>query len=314
MKILLTNPGRRTYLVEYFLEIQERCEDCVVELIDPDHHCASFTVVSSDRRNVVSRISEGKERYIKEVMQCIVSKQIDAVIPLSDWDLEVLALNKKLIGSAGCKAVVSDKEVVDVCVDKWKTASFCRRNGFDYPESYFDKEEIPDGINALVEKEVMGSGSRGLRFLKSKEEAEDRKGVFWQKEIEGIEYGLDILNDLEGNPLVCTVKRKIRIRAGETDVAEVIVDKQLEDFGMQLGRRLRHIGNVDVDVVRNKSGRIFVLDLNPRFGGGYPFTHCSGRNYVSSLVSMLQGKSFSAFNEARGVKVTKGISIHICGA
>ena len=56
----------------------------------------------------------------------------------------------------------------------------------------------------------------------------------------------------------------------------------------QLSKKIGHIGNLDIDFIETEEGEIFVIDFNPRFGGGYPFTHLSGANYLKFIIDSSQ--------------------------
>ena len=79
------------------------------------------------------------------------------------------------------------------------------------------------------------------------------------------------------------------MRAGETDKAITVESPELIELGMRIGARLKHIGNLDCDVFVSESG-IYVLEMNPRFGGGYPFSHFAGADLPSTLLAWLEGK------------------------
>jgi carbamoyl-phosphate synthase large subunit len=116
------------------------------------------------------------------------------------------------------------------------------------------------------------------------------KSVVIQEFIIGNEYGLDVFNDLEGRNLATVVKRKLAMRSGETDVAEVVDDSGLACLGRRLSNLLRHRGNLDIDVMLGSDLIPKVLEVNARFGGEYPFTHLAGANYVKALVDIVSGK------------------------
>ncbi|MBO1912239.1 ATP-grasp domain-containing protein, partial [Microvirga sp. 3-52] len=93
--------------------------------------------------------------------------------------------------------------------------------------------------------------------------------VVIQEKLKGQEYGLDVINDLNGNYKVTCIKKKIAMRSGETDRAETITDSRLSRMGEKLSNQLKHIGNLDVDAfIVNEIP--YVLEMNARFGGGYP--------------------------------------------
>ena len=55
-----------------------------------------------------------------------------------------------------------------------------------------------------------------------------------------------------------------------------------------MGKKLRHTADLDVDVFC-QNGTIYILEMNARFGGGYPFSHISGVNLPLAIVKWLQG-------------------------
>lgn len=91
----------------------------------------------------------------------------------------------------------------------------------------------------------------------------------------GQEYGLDVINDLEGNYQNTIVKQKYAMRSGETDCALTVRWEEADKLGKTLSILLHHIGNLDVDVFKVEE-KIYVLEMNARFGGGYPFSHLAG--------------------------------------
>ena len=113
--------------------------------------------------------------------------------------------------------------------------------------------------------------------------------VIVQECIQGQEYGLDIMNDLDGNYIATSVKKKLTMRAGETDKAITVRDERLEDIGRGISQAMRHVGILDCDLIVSNS-RAVVLDLNPRFGGGYPFSHRAGVNMPAAINAWLSGR------------------------
>ena len=117
------------------------------------------------------------------------------------------------------------------------------------------------------------------------------ESVVIQEFISGKEYGLDVFNDLNGEHLQTIIKQKLAMRSGETDMAKIIADPRLTTLGKQLAGVLKHRGNIDVDVLENDEGNLFVLELNARFGGGYPFSHLAGADFPAALVAMAEGRA-----------------------
>ena len=113
---------------------------------------------------------------------------------------------------------------------------------------------------------------------------------------------MDILNDFDGNFLHCLARKKISMRAGDTDKAEIISSKKFSNLAKKISSKLKHVGNLDIDFLVNKK-KIYVIDLNPRFGGGYPFTHEYGYNYIKALIELsLNNKKKIKFNLKKKIK------------
>ena len=118
--------------------------------------------------------------------------------------------------------------------------------------------------------------------------------IMIQEKLTGKEFGLDIMNDLEGNNVAVSVKQKLAMRAGETDKAITLDLPEVREIGKKIGSALKHIGNLDVDVMQNENGEYCVLELNPRFGGGFPFSYEAGVNMPKAIIEWVKGNKVDA--------------------
>ena len=108
------------------------------------------------------------------------------------------------------------------------------------------------------------------------------------------------------------VKKKYQIRAGDTDKAKIINPKKFLWLAKKISSSLKHIGNLDIDFIY-KDKKIYILDFNARFGGGYPFTHEFGYNYIERILEIVtKQKKFKKFKKFVDKQNTfsKGISIY----
>ena len=79
------------------------------------------------------------------------------------------------------------------------------------------------------------------------------------------------------------------MRSGETDIARVIYNKHLKDIGKKIGKNLKHIGNLDMDIIFTGE-KAYIIDMNARFGGGYPFTHNAGVNELEAIIKLCKNE------------------------
>jgi carbamoyl-phosphate synthase large subunit len=100
------------------------------------------------------------------------------------------------------------------------------------------------------------------------------------------------------------------MRSGETDGATTVDHAELCQLGKYIAERLHHVANLDVDVFADETG-FHVLELNARFGGGYPFSHLAGANIPAAIVAWLQGAPCDPtwFDVAYGITAYKSISV-----
>jgi len=261
MNILFTCAGRRNYLINYFKETLKG--DGLVVAADMDKTAPAL--VDADIAIEVESIYH--KDYINQILDIVKMHTIDAIISLNDLELPILAKHKQLFRAQNVQVIVSDTNVIDIAFDKYKTHQFLQDIGLNSPKTYITLSSAIDAIK---------TGELSLPVIVKPRWGSD-------------EYGVDIVNDLNGNHIGSFARKKLKMRSGETDKAASIIDKRFEDVGKIIGTHLKHIGNADSDVflVNNE---LYVLEINPRFGGGYPFSHEAGVNIVAMYVNWLKGK------------------------
>lgn len=313
MNVMLTSVGRRAYMVKYFKEVLG--DSGKVYVCNSDDKSIAFKY--ADEKVISPLIYD--ENYIPFLLDYCKRNSINILISLFDIDLLMLARHKNQFKEIGTKVIVSDPQIVEICNDKWKTYQFLINNGFHAPASFLNVneviEKIADGeLNyPIVVKPRFGCGSisvaiaydeEDLVYLTKKankeittsylkyESAVTEEKVIYQECLKGQEYGADIINDLNGVTQNVIVRKKIAMRSGETDIAELVDEPTIKDTLVKLGSVTKHIANMDCDVFL-VDGKPFVLEMNARFGGGYPFSHMGGCNLSQAIVSWAEGKEVS---------------------
>lgn len=310
MNILFTCAGRRTYLLKYFKENMSP-ED---KIVATDMQLSAPALQAADIKIQVPAVYDPK--YIDITLGICKDHKIDALLCLNDLELPILAENKVKFEALGVKVIVSDPEVIDICFDKYKTAQWVESIGLNAPKTYVTlasaKEALAKGEISfpLFMKPRWGSGSIGLETIDDMEELDiyyhllmkkikktilatasvGDEYIMIQEKLTGNEFGLDVMNDLEGNNVAVSVKQKLAMRAGETDKAITVDLPKVREMGAAIGRNLKHIGNLDVDIMQRANGDYCVLELNPRFGGGYPFSYEAGVNMPLAILKWLKGE------------------------
>lgn len=305
MNVLLTSVGRRTYLVEYFKEaVGADGKVCVA-----NSSALSPAFAAADHAVVTPLIYDPE--YIPFLKRYCREQKIGMLVSVFDIDLPVLAKHKKEFEDLGVLMVVSDHEAVEVCEDKVLMSIFLKERNLKTPDCYLSVEEALEAVEEgelsypVMIKPRWGMGSlaiyeaeneaelrvlyeKSLRdisrsYLKYEAQADLAHAVIIQEKISGQEYGLDVINDLQGQYQTTIVKEKSAMRSGETDIARVVDKPELKAVGEAVARELRHIGNLDMDILLTDDGA-YIIDMNARFGGGYPYSHMAGVNLPAALV------------------------------
>ena len=311
MNILFTCAGRRTYLLKYF---KENMSDGDL-IVATDMYLSAPSLTFADVKVQVPAVYAPS--YIDVILDICKRYRIDALLCLNDLELPILAKNKKLFNEVGVKVIVSSSEVIDICFDKYKTSKWVESIGLKSPKTYINLVSVKESIKKgdisfpLFLKPRWGSGSIGVEAVDDMEELDIYYNllkkkikesilatasigddyIMVQENLTGTEYGLDVMNDLDGNFVEVAVKEKLAMRAGETDKATTVDIPELNEIGKIIGRNLHHVGNLDVDVMQRANGDYCVLELNPRFGGGFPFSYEAGVNLPKAILSWLKGES-----------------------
>lgn len=309
INILLTNSGRRDYFIDFLSHIKKY--KVKIFCTDTEKNVPTFSKKNVYKFFITKKAQQFTSHYKNLIKNIIINNKINLVIPLSDYDLKILAELKNLkIFTKSTVFLVSDKKTIEICISKKKTYNFLITHKFFSPKIYKSSKEI---INfPVILKEDYGNGSKNIKIIKNKNEIPKKinSKLIIQEFINGKEYNIDILNDLNGNFVSCSAKLKLGMRAGETDKCKIVTQKKFFDFSRRLSLALKHIGNLDVDIIVKKE-KIYVIDINPRFGGGYPFTHLSGLNYIDYIISLLSNRTnkINSFNN-NNIFMNKGISVY----
>lgn len=310
MNILFTCAGRRTYLLKYFKENMAEGD----KVVATDMQLSAPALQAADVKLQVPAVYDPE--YVNITLKICEEQKIDALISLNDLELPILAENKAKFEALGVKVIVSDPQVIDIAFDKYKTAQWVESLGLVAPKTYVRLADVKEALAKgeiefpLFMKPRWGSGSIGLESIADMEELDiyynllmkkikktilatasvGDEYIMIQEKLTGSEFGLDIMNDLTGKNVAVSVKQKLAMRAGETDKAVTVDLPEVREMGKKIGEALGHIGNLDVDIMQRADGAYCVLELNPRFGGGYPFSYEAGVNMPKAIIQWVKGE------------------------
>ncbi len=294
-RVLFSSPGYRSYLLEFF-------RDCIGDdswIMGADCNLLSPALYVADQFEILPKKLD--EHYGKELLKICIENEIDLLVPLSDMELPLLSRLVSTFSAEGVTLLLSDRQIIDICFDKWKTYELLSANGIPVPRTFDCLDSAIKALDAshlelpIVIKPKTGSASRGIHYPESIEQLRMlmKPDSIIQEFVHGPEWGLDILLDLDGKFIAAFPRKKLAMRAGETDKAIALEEPELQAIGKKIGELLGSLGArgpLDVDLIIDGNDNPKVLEVNPRFGGGYPCAHFAGANYPALIMDMVAGK------------------------
>lgn len=277
--VLLTGTGKRYDIVTAFAQH--------AKVIAADPNPFSPAQYAADVRVAPPLIDDpGYIPFLREVCE---EHGVIAVIPLTDLDIEVLA-------RSDLPAIVPDPEVCRATYDKYETHLLLQRLGLPSPPTVLPGTE-PESYPVMV-KPRRGSGARSIHPAANREEMEFfiryvKEPVMVQKLMDGPEFSIDILCDLDGRCLNAIPRTMVESRGGESIKGTVIHDEELIELGRAVGEALPVRGPCTVQVFRDKEIGLGITDVNTRFGGAFPapmYAARPGRTYPELIVRMARGE------------------------
>lgn len=293
MNILILSAGTRNKIVQYF----KKTVGGDGKIIVTDMLKIAPAIYEADGYYTVPRITE--PGYIEMILEICRKERIDGVLSLIDPELSLLAKNRERFQEIGTTVIGSNYELCERSLNKMQMYRWLSEHGYRCAKSYdskadFLEEEAAGRISFPVfVKPICGSASLSITKVNSRRMLdvlfEEVPGLMIQEFLDGQEIGADVYIDMiSGEVVSIFTKKKIVMRAGETDKAVSFQDPALfaliEKFVTESGYR----GQIDIDIFE-MNGEYFISEVNPRFGGGYPHAYECGCDHMKLIQNNLKG-------------------------
>jgi len=294
VRIAFTCAGRRVELIQAF---QRGARDAglrpIIHVADQDPLAPAACI--ADRSHAVPAV--GSDQYIPALLKLVRRERIDLLVPLIDNELPVLAESRDKFRQLGCAPMISSPGVIRICRDKIMTNEFLLRHAIDTPKTW-----RPASLQAKSRhqfpyflKPRRGSASQGNYMIQNRRDLEILPArvpdAIIQEFISGTEHTLDVYTGFDGKPRCVVPRRRIEVRGGEVTKALTVHNDEIIDTGVRVATVLNEcVGLITIQLIRSSAGRISVIEVNPRFGGGVPLSIHAGANFPKWLFMEWQGR------------------------
>ena len=298
--ILITSAGRRVSLVKAFRkELTSQFIDGKVFTADMNPELSAACSISDGAFSVPHA---GDPRYCERLIRTCHENNIKIVIPTIDTELIPLSKNSDLFSRENINLIISSPEMVLMCRDKRKTQRFFDKIGLDRPREI--KKELPEF--PLFAKPYDGSSSIGAKLIRDRETFEgiirnEKKMIFLEYLSPGehTEYTVDMYFD-RSYYLKCAVPReRIEVRSGEVSKGVTRKDDLYDLVCSKFSFCEGFTGCITLQVFRNNNTRrVLGIEINPRFGGGYPLSYHANANYPGMIINEYLANNKVEFNNS----------------
>ena len=292
--ILITSAGKRVVLVQIFQKtLKELGLDAKVYTTDMKPGMAPAGVVS-DKCFRVSRCTA--DGYIDELLQICKEENVGVIIPTIDTELLILSKNKSRFDENGVQLALSDIEFIKICRDKRLTETYLKELGIPVPKSV-DKYHP---VFPMFAKPYDGSLSTNIHIIKDESELtkailNDPKLLFMEyiDKQEYKEFTVDMYYGKDNRVKGIVPRERIEIRAGEINKGITRKNYIFEFLKERMDTLPGVRGCICLQLFyREKDNDIKGIEINPRFGGGFPLSYYAKANFSEYLIrEYLQGKN-----------------------
>lgn len=298
INILILSAGTRNKIVQYFKKTLAMQDGGTMgDVIATDCSDLAPAVYDADKFYKVSRMTD--PGYIDEIFEICKKESITAVLSLIDPELSLLAEHREDFRKLGVTVIGSSYELCEMSLDKMQMFQWLTEHEYKTARSYTSMDafraDFDKGIMTfpVFVKPVRGSASIAISKVSDMETVEllfkHSDNLMIQEFLDGQEIGADVYIDMiSGEAVSIFTKKKIKMRAGETDKSVSFKDAALFTLIEKFVRETGYRGQIDIDIF-DIDGRYYISEVNPRFGGGYPHAYECGADHMKLIVNNLQG-------------------------
>ncbi|MDE6364285.1 MAG: ATP-grasp domain-containing protein [Lachnospiraceae bacterium] len=293
MNLLILSCGTRDKVVQYFKAAfagkgRVVCTDCSPY---------APALYEADAHYIVPRITAPE--YLDVIYEICKKEAVTGVLSLIDPELSLIAAHAAQFQALGVTVIGSDYALCERTLNKWELYCWMEEHGYPCVKTYCTMESFCEAAARgevrfpVFVKPMKGSASIQIARADDMETAAflfaHGEQMILQEYMTGQEIGADVYIDLISRKVVSIfTKKKLVMRAGETDKAVSFMDDTLFAFITKFAEESGFSGQIDIDLFE-KDGGYYISEVNPRFGGGYPHAYACGVDHMMLIRNNLMG-------------------------
>lgn len=299
MNVLLLSVGTRNKIIQYFKKaLNANNGERIGKVIATDMSELAPAIYEADEHYIVPKMTD--DGYIEVIFDICKKEDITAVLSLIDPELSLLAQHEKAFKDLGVLIIGSSYNLCELSLNKMRMYEWLISHGYRTAKSYTNKELFYNDLKLglisypVFVKPVCGSASIAISKVYDTETIEllfsKNENLMIQEYLAGQEIGADVYIDMLSDEIVSIfTKKKLVMRAGETDKSVSFKDEKLFTLIKRFVKEAGYRGQIDIDIFE-VDGEYYISEVNPRFGGGYPHAYECGCDHMKLIVNNLNGR------------------------
>lgn len=268
-----------------------RKSDCRVIGTDLSNLSCGFAF--SNLSYLVPRVND--RGYLSELLKICLKEQVDFFWPDLDEEFILVSENRNQFEAIGTRVFLADTHALRICTDKWQTYLTLKQIGLPVPITWNLDEHKLNQMESfpIIIKPKQGRGSQGIKILWSEDELNnlgDTKGYVAQEYIEGKEYTIDVLSDLEGKYLYSAVRERIATDSGISVKGRTVKHDVIERYVALAANAIGLKGPSCFQCMENAEGRLAFIEINPRIAGTVALSVLAGAPIIADCIRLMKGE------------------------
>lgn len=219
--------------------------------------------------------------YVDRILEVCRKHGVNMVIPIFDLETPVFARARERFAAEGIHLALNPLGCVEAANDKVRSFEVCAAAGIRQPERWASPAGAPASAFPLLGKPTQGVGSKDMVLLEDASTpippGTPVDQLLWQRFVRGPEYSIDTFGHPDHGPFVAVPRHRELVRAGQMVKGATSGDADLATFAAAVVRAfdVRDVSCLQV-IREEKSGELFFVELNPRYGTGISLSIAAG--------------------------------------
>ena len=296
--VLISSAGRRVELLRGFRRALEAVGAAPGRVLAADCSWYSSAFHDADEAFLVPRLDD--PAFVPRLLELCSEHRVDLIVPTIDTEMPVWVAHRDQFDAIGTTIALSHGDVIASAADKQRTHDWLVAQGFPTVDQTTPAGALaaPDAWTfPLMAKPRFGSAGLGVELVRDTEELAlvARRGhelgeIVVQRVAPGVEHTIDLLADRTGRCVCAVPRRRIEVRAGEVSKGVTVRSVVLENLAGRLCEALPGAyGALNVQVFVDDPDRLAVIEINARYGGGFPLSLEAGADFPRWMLEELRG-------------------------